>query len=134
LTCDPQNLQTDAEEDPLAKLKGHKIVSCRICKGDHWTTKCPYKDTLAPPQENADSDKAKEGEGGASAGSPAAQRLGKYVPPNMRDGGNRRGETMMGNRRGIVYTCQSTAVGFLVVLACCCDWLSSVLFVNGSLN
>ena len=22
------------------------MVTCRICKGDHWTTKCPYKDTL----------------------------------------------------------------------------------------
>ena len=23
------------------------MVQCRICKGDHWTTHCPYKDTLA---------------------------------------------------------------------------------------
>ena len=95
-----QNLQsTDVEEDPLAKLKGHKIVSCRICKGDHWTTKCPYKDTLAPAQENTDPDK--EGEGGAPAAGGAPVRLGKYVPPNRRDGGNVRGETMMGARRGM---------------------------------
>ncbi|KAI0229888.1 Eukaryotic translation initiation factor 3 subunit G [Lamellibrachia satsuma] len=102
------NLQTDAEEDPLAKLKGHKIVSCRICKGDHWTTKCPYKDTLAPPQENTDPDKVKEGEGGAASSAPSSQRLGKYVPPNMRDGGNRRGETMMGNRRDEAATIRVT--------------------------
>ena len=22
------------------------MVSCRICKGDHWTTKCPFKDSV----------------------------------------------------------------------------------------
>lgn len=41
----------DQEEDPMNKLKGQKIVSCRICKGDHWTTRCPYKDTLGPMQK-----------------------------------------------------------------------------------
>ncbi|XP_039589077.1 eukaryotic translation initiation factor 3 subunit G-like [Passer montanus] len=35
----------------LFQLKGQKIVSCRICKGDHWTTRCPYKDTLGPMQK-----------------------------------------------------------------------------------
>lgn len=35
----------------MNKLKGQKIVSCRICKGDHWTTRCPYKDTLGPMQK-----------------------------------------------------------------------------------
>ena len=24
----------------------NKNVSCRICKGDHWTSKCPYKDSM----------------------------------------------------------------------------------------
>ena len=40
----------EQEDDPLLKLKSQKLVSCRICKGDHWTTKCPYKDTLGPLQ------------------------------------------------------------------------------------
>lgn len=35
----------------MNKIKGQKIVSCRICKGDHWTTRCPYKDTLGPMQK-----------------------------------------------------------------------------------
>lgn len=42
----------EQEDDPLLKLKSQKLVSCRICKGDHWTTKCPYKDTLGPLQVN----------------------------------------------------------------------------------
>lgn len=46
-----QDLNCQEEEDPMNKLKGQKIVSCRICKGDHWTTRCPYKDTLGPMQK-----------------------------------------------------------------------------------
>ncbi|NXO78790.1 EIF3G factor, partial [Sitta europaea] len=51
--CPPalQDLNCQEEEDPMNKLKGQKIVSCRICKGDHWTTRCPYKDTLGPMQK-----------------------------------------------------------------------------------
>ena len=46
---DPDN----KEDDPLMKLKSMQkgIVKCRICKEDHWTTQCPYKDTLLPVQE-----------------------------------------------------------------------------------
>ena len=46
---DPDN----KEDDPLMKLKSMAkgIVKCRICKEDHWTTQCPYKDTLLPVQE-----------------------------------------------------------------------------------
>ena len=81
---------------------------CRICKGDHWTTRCPYKDTLVPLNEAENAEKAAEAakEGGA-AGAPGAPPgaskntvAGKYVPPNMREGGNRRGESMMNSRRG----------------------------------
>ncbi|EDO28857.1 predicted protein, partial [Nematostella vectensis] len=45
LTSNKENPDA-TEEDPLKKLSGQKIVQCRICKGDHWTTKCPYKDQL----------------------------------------------------------------------------------------
>merc|ERR1712071_311447 len=41
------------EDEPLLKLKSMQkgLVKCRICKEDHWTTQCPYKDTLLPVQE-----------------------------------------------------------------------------------
>ena len=32
------------------------MVQCRICKGDHWTTHCPYKDTLAETGTLGDTD------------------------------------------------------------------------------
>uniref|UniRef100_A0A8C3GBB5 Eukaryotic translation initiation factor 3 subunit G n=1 Tax=Cyclopterus lumpus TaxID=8103 RepID=A0A8C3GBB5_CYCLU len=95
----------DQDEDPMNKLKGQKIVSCRICKGDHWTTRCPYKDTLGPMQKElaeqlglstGDKDKpAAEPE----PAQPAQSKTGKYVPPSLRDGSTRRGESMQPNRR-----------------------------------
>uniref|UniRef100_A0A669E3U3 Eukaryotic translation initiation factor 3 subunit G n=1 Tax=Oreochromis niloticus TaxID=8128 RepID=A0A669E3U3_ORENI len=97
----------DQDEDPMNKLKGQKIVSCRICKGDHWTTRCPYKDTLGPMQkELAEQLGLSTGDKEKAAGSaepepaqPAQSKTGKYVPPSLRDGGTRRGESMQPNRR-----------------------------------
>ena len=45
------------DDDPLKKLQGAKIVKCRVCKGDHWTTKCPYKDSLQPLQQKEQEEK-----------------------------------------------------------------------------
>lgn len=88
----------------MAKLKNQKIVTCRICKGDHWTTRCPYKDSLAPLQESLNED-AKSGDAaetpGAATTTAAQQTRGKYVPPNQRDGAKRGvGESMANSKRG----------------------------------
>ncbi|MGH0170688.1 UNVERIFIED_CONTAM: hypothetical protein FKN15_059686 [Acipenser sinensis] len=99
-----EDLNNQDEEDPMNKLKGQKIVSCRICKGDHWTTRCPYKDTLGPMQKElaeqlglttGDKEKTSEPE----PAQPAQSKTGKYVPPSLRDGATRRGESMQPNRR-----------------------------------
>ncbi|NXG18074.1 EIF3G factor, partial [Grallaria varia] len=86
-----EDLNCQEEEDPMNKLKGQKIVSCRICKGDHWTTRCPYKDTLGPMQKElaeqlglstGDKDKLPGGhsqgipEHSQSPGHPQAEQLG----------------------------------------------------------
>ena len=54
-------------DDPLKKLgqSTQKIVQCRICKGDHWTTKCPYKDRLEVIQAQVKEDEAKQPAAGA---------------------------------------------------------------------
>ncbi|XP_060710891.1 eukaryotic translation initiation factor 3 subunit G [Chiloscyllium punctatum] len=99
-----EDLNNTEEDDPMTKLKGQKIVSCRICKGDHWTTRCPYKDTLGPMQKElaeqlglSTSEKEKGSE--SEPVQPAQSKTGKYVPPSLRDGANRRGESMQTNRR-----------------------------------
>jgi translation initiation factor 3 subunit G len=67
-------------EKKKANLKDAKI-KCRICSGDHWTTKCPFKDTMAPEGEAGAAempDDAPEAVGGLGAGGSS------YVPPHLR--------------------------------------------------
>lgn len=95
----------EPEDDPLSRLKGTKMVSCRICKGDHWTTKCPYKDSFPALQDmEVEKKKAEEPPPAAAAGgqpqAPTGARTGKYVPPSLRDGGNRKGDSMSMKNRG----------------------------------
>lgn len=80
-------------EDPkvggdLAQLGkgGATLMLCRTCgkKGDHWTSKCPYKD-LAQPSEGF-VDKPAVPEAGAAA---SGASKGTYVPPGMRAGAER---------------------------------------------
>lgn len=81
------------EEDALDKLKqmGDKnVVKCRNCNGDHWTTKCPWKDTVLGGGKVPDDKKAPLG-GPAGAGADVAKTASgtKYVPPSLREGAKR---------------------------------------------
>ncbi|CAL5869530.1 uncharacterized protein PFLUO_LOCUS3760 [Penicillium psychrofluorescens] len=71
-----------------------KKVKCRICSGEHFTARCPFKDTMAPVEEPT------EGGGGDMDDEKAAGGLGagssSYVPPHMRKGGAGGGEKMGG--------------------------------------
>ncbi|KAL3435842.1 eukaryotic translation initiation factor 3 subunit G-domain-containing protein [Aspergillus tetrazonus] len=73
-----------------------KKVKCRICSGEHFTARCPFKDTMAPVDEPG----AGGAEGGAAAGEDAAGGLGagggSYVPPHLRKGAAGGGERMAG--------------------------------------
>ena len=90
--------KVETEKSLKEQLKDKK-VKCRICSGEHFTARCPYKDTMAPVDaENAaadpmaeDGDKAEGGLGGGGS---------SYVPPHMRKGGSGRGE---GERMGGKY-------------------------------
>lgn len=88
----------EAEQTPEQAMKvtlakaGAGKVTCRLCKGDHFTAKCPYKDTLA----GLDVTEQAEDGGGPSGDSPSPAPAtsggggggtgGKYVPPSMRAG------------------------------------------------
>ncbi|KAJ4300269.1 translation initiation factor eIF3 subunit g [Collariella sp. IMI 366227] len=98
----------DESKDPNAqamkdKLKDKK-VKCRICNGEHFTARCPYKDTMAPIGEAGASDVAAgmgdepSAAAAASVGAAGAGKKGSYVPPALRGGpgGARPGETMGG--------------------------------------
>jgi translation initiation factor 3 subunit G len=69
------------EAKKKAELKNAKI-KCRICQGDHFTTKCPFKDTMAPEGDVAPADMPDDAPGSASGG--LGLGSGGYVPPHLR--------------------------------------------------
>ncbi|KAJ1650366.1 translation initiation factor eIF3 subunit g [Dispira simplex] len=89
----------DSQAKMRSALKGKNIV-CRICKGDHFTTKCPYKDTLQPLQ-----DLSGAAEGAVPPAEPEADEAaaggaikGTYVPPHLRGKGGVAAASMEGTR------------------------------------
>ncbi|KAJ9065405.1 translation initiation factor eIF3 subunit g [Entomophthora muscae] len=87
-----QSFQEEEEDDKQKTLLKGKKILCRICKGDHFTTKCPYKDTLQPIEDSTAPSDAKDD--GPSTG-------GKYMAPHMRRaaaGGESTGESMRDKR------------------------------------
>jgi translation initiation factor 3 subunit G len=90
----PRAPGTKAEEskaagDSLAQLGkgGAVLMVCRTCgkKGDHWTSRCPYKDLA--PQSEAFSDKPPSETAAAASGGGTTK--GAYVPPSLRAGAER---------------------------------------------
>lgn len=90
-TADEKN----ENEKKKAELKNAKI-KCRICSGDHWTTKCPFKDTMAPEGEaTAVGPDVEESDAGA-----LGQGSSSYVPPHLRGRG---GAAAAGEKMGGKY-------------------------------
>ena len=89
------------EKDSVKAQLKDKKVKCRICDGEHFTARCPFKDTMGPVGEDAVG-----GMGGAGGpdgeddGAPEKGGLGGggggYVPPHLRKGGAATGERMGG--------------------------------------
>ncbi|KXN83301.1 Eukaryotic translation initiation factor 3 subunit G [Leucoagaricus sp. SymC.cos] len=109
-----QSEQDQQEETIKIKKAGGGKVVCRLCKGEHFTAKCPYKDTLSG-LENVDTGlgaldddlgtgpdptpaqaAAAASAASASASASSAPTSGKYVPPSMRAGARGTGESMRG--------------------------------------
>merc|ERR1711963_719624 len=105
--------EKDQEASALDKFKESNkgVVKCRICKEDHWTTQCPYKDKIGLWKDlpGTEEDKASPtgaapaggaiGAAGAGAATAAAAGGPKaYVPPGRRDGA-RAGESMNDRRK-----------------------------------
>lgn len=88
-----------------AKAPAGKAVVCRLCKGGHFTAKCPYKDQLAELDSAAAALNEDEAAEGASAAGGLAARgaapgggiQGRYIPPGQRAGGGA-GESMFRSR------------------------------------
>ncbi|MCJ1355580.1 MAG: translation initiation factor eIF3 subunit g [Icmadophila ericetorum] len=89
-----------AEASMRDKLKDKK-VKCRICDGEHFTARCPFKDTMAPAGEEGGGGAGGVDGAGADDGAPSKEGgLGvggsSYVPPHMRKGAAGGGDKMGG--------------------------------------
>eukprot|EP00727_Mastigamoeba_balamuthi_P001309 m51a1_g11175 putative eukaryotic translation initiation factor 3 subunit g (265) ;mRNA; f:312608-313813 len=85
VTIEAANKAKAAQETALAKTESEMLakdgvgdVKCRICKGNHWTSKCPLRAQMGDDLDDIDGKKTEEP---AAAGS-----SGKYVPPSKRGG------------------------------------------------
>ncbi|KAI8617664.1 eukaryotic translation initiation factor 3 subunit G-domain-containing protein [Chytriomyces sp. MP71] len=100
-----------AEEVKKKAALANSKIMCRICKGDHFTAKCPFKDSHQPllatgtgessfREETPAAITSAARDGGIGGGITVG---GKYVPPGMRGGaagGAREGSRMGGGRDG----------------------------------
>lgn len=105
---DWKNVQADeakagggkAEEKSMKDQLRDKKVACRICRGDHFTARCPFKDTMAPLGDDnepaANLMEEADDLGGKSGGGGGGGAGGSYVPPHMRKGAGGGGERMGG--------------------------------------
>ncbi|KAI8637619.1 eukaryotic translation initiation factor 3 subunit G-domain-containing protein [Parasitella parasitica] len=100
-----KTVEAATEEEAKEKLNGQlkaKNIACRICKGEHFTSKCPYKDTMKPLDEIASTIEAVKLDGAETASEAADSSSGpsKYTPPHLRgkaQGGS--GESMRGDQK-----------------------------------
>jgi len=71
-------------------------IVCRACNkvGDHWTSKCPFKDRLISPIEliSRDDDSKAAAKNSAAAPAAAPGDRNKYLPPSMRGGSRDSGD------------------------------------------
>ncbi|KAL1494909.1 hypothetical protein ABEB36_010421 [Hypothenemus hampei] len=85
------NKPEDEGIDKLKTLGDKNVVKCRTCGGDHWTTKCPWKDTILAGGKLPDDKKPNQVVGQSGPGVEIPKPGGsKYVPPSLRDGGQKR--------------------------------------------
>ncbi|KUJ10244.1 eIF-3 RNA-binding subunit [Mollisia scopiformis] len=97
------NWRKDAKEEKTEagsmkdKLKDKK-VKCRICNGEHFTARCPFKDTMAPVGEEGSADVAAGPADVADAAGGLGTGKSSYVPPHLRNGAAGGGDRMGGGK------------------------------------
>ncbi|KAJ6610999.1 translation initiation factor eIF3g [Mycena sp. CBHHK59/15] len=114
---EPDKVEEESTKTKLAKAGAGKVI-CRLCKGEHFTAKCPHKDALAGLEmDAAGGDDDTPTLGGESAGPSLGMGLGggsggKYVPPSMRGPGGTRtaGPTGPGGGRDDLPTLRVTNI------------------------
>jgi len=92
--------QVDAKEKERQAGLKKATVKCRICNGDHFTARCPFKGTMAPEGDPGTGLPPAEDMMAVTtgAGDAGAVTKGSYVPPALRKGATGAGERMGGGK------------------------------------
>ena len=137
---DAKDESKDANAQAMKDKLKDKKVKCRICNGEHFTARCPYKDTMAPIGEPTGGSQADADELAApatGAGTAGAGKKGSYVPPALRgDRGTREGDRMGGSKYGErddLATLRVTNVSFPVTEGLCMVLLSVTCRLHSAL-
>ncbi|RPB26057.1 eukaryotic translation initiation factor 3 [Terfezia boudieri ATCC MYA-4762] len=90
-----QKEEVQSGTDMKTQLKDKK-VACRICKSDHFTARCPYKDTLPPMDDIAGTTTASD-----DVAAPDMNEVGgsRYIAPHLRKGAAGAGDKLGGASR-----------------------------------
>jgi translation initiation factor 3 subunit G len=111
-----QEAEKEGEKGGIKDQLKDKKVKCRICSGEHFTARCPFKDTMAPVDE-AGAGSGGDGDEEASAAGGLGDVRGSYVPPHLRKGGAGAGERMGGKfERDDLATLRVTNVSVIFLL------------------
>lgn len=89
--------EEEEKKKALAKERKSTII-CRTCGGDHFTSKCPFKDTLGSETKTEQSNSNSLSASDVLSSGP---QKGTYVPPSQRRkmaGGNGPSDSSMGMR------------------------------------
>ncbi|KAI5795469.1 eukaryotic translation initiation factor 3 subunit G-domain-containing protein [Peziza echinospora] len=96
-----QKEETGGETQNMKDKLKDKKVACRICKGDHFTARCPYKDTLPPMDEVTANAGADDMGGNDTANLGDGEGGTRYIAPHLRKGaGDKAGDKLGGSGGG----------------------------------
>jgi len=69
--------EEEQKAEQTQQIVSNQRIKCRTCGGNHFTSKCPFKDTLISDSANTSA---------AATPEPDTDASGKYVPPSLRKG------------------------------------------------
>jgi len=95
----------DAMKDSEPAATQMTKIQCRLCKGDHWTTKCPFKDFIESGKSNL-SELAEVAKKGTST--EATSSTGAYRPPAARPGADLSMQRKLDTTKSNEYTIRVT--------------------------
>ncbi|KAJ7130925.1 eukaryotic translation initiation factor 3 subunit G-domain-containing protein [Mycena filopes] len=95
--AEPEKVEEESTKTKLAKAGAGKVM-CRLCKGEHFTAKCPHKEALAGLEDAGAGDDETPSADAPIPAAASGSGTGKYVPIFLRNPGARPSGPSAGSR------------------------------------